>query len=64
MSAKEQIGLEVKNAAKPTVADLTKKNVLSLSKVIVPQVVSRTMRDLVLLKSVPIEPGISKAFNL
>ena len=32
MSAKEQIGLEVKNAAKPIVVELVKKNATSLSK--------------------------------
>ena len=55
--------MEVKNAAKPIVADLAKKNILSLSKVIVPQVFSHTMSDLALLKSVPKEPGISKALQ-
>ena len=42
MSAKEQIGKEVQNAAKPIVVDLAKQNVLSLSKEIVPQVVNQS----------------------
>ena len=63
MSAKEQISLGVKNAAKPIVVELAKKNVLSLSKEIVPQVVSHTMNSLALRKSIPKKPGISKAFE-
>ena len=52
LSAKEQIGMEVRKAIKSIVADLAKKNVLSLSKEIVPQVVDMTISDISLLKSI------------
>ena len=63
ISAREQTGMEVKNTAKPIVVELAKKNVLSVSKEIVPQVVNRCMSKLSLLKTVPKESEISKPLS-
>ena len=63
MSAKEQIGMEVRSAAKPIVLALAKDYVLSLSKEIVPQAIKQSITDLSSLKTVPGQPVTSESLE-
>ena len=53
MSAKEQIGMEVRNIAQPIVQSVAKQNVMLLAKDIVPLMVKESVDDLELPNKVP-----------
>ena len=63
MSAKLQIGKDVRNIAKPIVVDLSKQNARSLAKEIVHKIVKQSITKLSLLKSVPNEPETKPSHN-
>ena len=53
MTAKEQIGMEVRNVAQPIVYSVAKQNIMSLAKKIVPSLVKESFDSLDIPKKVP-----------
>ena len=53
MSAKEQIGMEVRNVSLPIVQSTAKKKVMVIAKHVLPDLVRKSIDDLDLLKQFP-----------